>query len=60
MNRHQPQRFYRVELIDPDGNHQHFYVWAPTQELAEHEAVRWTGDDVVYTDDCTPRRKVAA
>jgi len=60
MSRHEPQRFYRVELVDKDSNTQHFYVWSPNEELAISEAERWTGADAVIVDDCTPRRKVAA
>ncbi len=60
MSRHQPQRFYRVEIIDPDGKPQHFYVWSPTEELAVLEAERWTGGDTVIVDDCTPRQRVRA
>ena len=56
MSRHEPQRFYRVHLVEQDGRPHHFYVWAPSIELAMSEAERWTGGDTVVADDCTPRR----
>lgn len=53
-----PQRFYRVEVID-SGDNQQFYVWAPNQHTAEDEAAHWTDGEVVITDDCTPKRRLA-